>query len=398
MARVTALVLVALAAGGTFVGAQQSPTFKSATNAVSVYATVLDQNGRLVPDLKAEDFEVYDNGKRQDLALFSNAIQPITIVVMLDRSGSMAGQFAFVTKAAGELVDHLLPADRARIGSFSDRIQIDPQGFTSDPEELHRILREDLQPAGPTPLWNATAVALNALSREPGRRVVLMFTDGRNNPERPGVVFSEIRDRVEREETMVYAIGLGSCAPSPEPLAAASSELRFQGRRAPAGGATGRAGPRPGGGVGRIPIPIGMGGAGRRLPPIMLPPMGGRIPGRTPLPYPRPEPVPPRPVPGSPAPGSPGSGSTDPGWTPPCTGGSPDPDLRVLADRAGGGYFELHATDDLAATFTRIADELHHQYLLSFAPLTLDGKVHKIEVRVRQGDLAVRARRSYISQ
>ena len=397
MARVPAVVLVALAAGGTFVGAQQGPTFKSATNAVSVYATVLDKSGRLVSDLKAEDFEVYDNGKRQDLALFSNDVQPITIVVMLDRSGSMSGQFEFVTKAAGVFVDHLLPADRARIGNFSDRIQIDPESFTSDPEELHRILREALQPAGPTPLWNATAVALNALSREPGRRVVLMFTDGRNNPDRPGVTFSEVRDRVEREETMVYAVGLGSCAPAPEPLALTSNELRFQGRRAPAGGA-GRAVPRPPGGVGRMPIPIGVGSVGRRPPPIMLPPMpmGGRMPGRSPMPYPRPEP--PRPVPGSPAPGSPGAGSADPGWTPPCTGGSPDPDLRVLADRAGGGYFELRGTDDLDATFTRVADELHHQYLLSFAPLTLDGKVHKIEVRVKQSELTVRARRSYISQ
>lgn len=74
----------------------------------------------------------------------------------------------------------------------------------------------------------------------------------------------------------------------------------------------------------------------------------------------------------------------------------PSRDLRRIAEETGGGYFELKRTAELAPTFTRVAQELRAQYLLAFAPATLDGKVHRLEVRVRPG-LTVRARRSYVA-
>ncbi len=72
----------------------------------------------------------------------------------------------------------------------------------------------------------------------------------------------------------------------------------------------------------------------------------------------------------------------------------PDSSLRKMAQETGGGYFELKDTDDLGPTFTRVAQELHSQYLLGFEPQT-DGKVHKIEVRVTRPGLVARGRRSY---
>ena len=63
----------------------------------------------------------------------------------------------------------------------------------------------------------------------------------------------------------------------------------------------------------------------------------------------------------------------------------------------GGGYFELTTTDDLATTFTRVADELHHQYALGFAPATLDGKVHALAVHVQLNGATGRARKSYLA-
>jgi Ca-activated chloride channel family protein len=74
----------------------------------------------------------------------------------------------------------------------------------------------------------------------------------------------------------------------------------------------------------------------------------------------------------------------------------PSRDLRRIADETGGGYFELKRTAELAPTFTRVAQELRSQYLLGFAPAALDGKLHKLDVRVRSG-LTVRARRSYLA-
>jgi len=75
----------------------------------------------------------------------------------------------------------------------------------------------------------------------------------------------------------------------------------------------------------------------------------------------------------------------------------PDPGLGRIALETGGGYFELTNTDDLASTFRRVAEELHHQYLLGFAPTVLDGKTHRIDVRATGADLTVRARKSYLA-
>src|SRR5436190_7440596 len=138
--------------------AQQPATFSAGNRTVAVYATVTDASGRLVPDLVRDQFQIDDNGKPQDLTLFANEIQPITVVMLLDRSTSMRANFELVEKAAEEFVAVMLPADKARIGSFSDRIQVDPRDFTADHEELIRILRTELQSEGPTPLWNAVNV------------------------------------------------------------------------------------------------------------------------------------------------------------------------------------------------------------------------------------------------
>src|ERR1044071_5439494 len=71
--------------------AAQQPTFKSGTQVVSRFATVLDAQNRLVPDLTQEDFEVLDNDKPQPLVIFRSENLPITAVIMLDTSGSMTG-------------------------------------------------------------------------------------------------------------------------------------------------------------------------------------------------------------------------------------------------------------------------------------------------------------------
>ena len=75
----------------------------------------------------------------------------------------------------------------------------------------------------------------------------------------------------------------------------------------------------------------------------------------------------------------------------------PDGGLRRLAEETGGGYFELEATSDLAPTFTRVAQELHSQYVLGFTPSVLDGKIHRLSVRTKRPGTTVRARRSYLA-
>jgi VWFA-related protein len=330
---------VALCAA-TLAAQTQPPTFSGANRTVAVYATVTDAAGRLVPDLGRDQFQVDDNGKPQELTLFANEIQPITVVMLLDRSTSMRHNFELVEKAAEEFVKVMLPADKARIGSFSDRIQVDPRDFTSDHDELVTILRTELQLGGPTPLWNAVNVGITDLLHQQGRRVVLVFTDGMDAPMNGGNNNSlkDVMKRAEEEDVMVYAIGFAGSGPG--------------GGGGSPGGYGG--GGRRGGGGG------GFGGRG----------YGGRGGGR-----------------GGYGGGSGGRPQSD----------HPDEGLPKIAGATGGGYFELTSTADLAATFTRVADELHHQYALGFTPAKLDGKMHTLTLHVAQSGLTARARRSYLA-
>jgi VWFA-related protein len=75
----------------------------------------------------------------------------------------------------------------------------------------------------------------------------------------------------------------------------------------------------------------------------------------------------------------------------------PDPGLPKIAAETGGGYFELTRADDLKSTFARVADELHQQYALGFAPTKLDGKTHDLEVKVKTKGMKARARKSYVA-
>jgi Ca-activated chloride channel family protein len=300
--------------------APQPPQFRSGAYTVAVYTTVSDATGKLVPDLGRDEFEVFDNGNRQTIATFANDVQPITVVMMLDRSGSMFRNFALVQRAAEAFVERMIAGDKARVGSFAARIQVDPREFTGDKGKLLQILRTELQDAGPTPLWNALNVGVTALLHQEGRRVVLVFTDGIDRPMNGSgnnVSLRDVMRRAEQEDVMVYAIGLTS--------------EQF--------------GPR---GSGR---PGGFGGRGGGF--------GGFAAG--------PEIQ------------------------------KPNPGLPKIAGETGGGYFELTRTNDLVGTFARVADELHHQYLIGFEPQKLDGKTHKLEVRLKTRGLTARARKTYVA-
>ncbi len=333
-----------LAAVTALSGQTQPPTFSAANRTVAVYATVTNAAGRLVPDLDRSHFEIFDNGKKQELSLFANDVQPITIVMLLDRSGSMKANFRLVEQAGEAFVRALFPTDKARIGSFSNRVQIDPEDFTSDQGKLIDVLRHDLQDEGPTPLWNAVNVGITALLHQEGRRVVLVFTDGVDMPmnfSNNNSSLKSVMKRAEEEDVMIYAIGLSG------------DQSGGGGGR---GGYGGRPGRMPGGGMGRGGRG-GWGGGGGGF--------GGGYGGGA------------------------GRQSFESG---------PDPGLKDLATATGGGYFELTSTVDLISTFTHVVDELHRQYALGFSPKILDGKMHDLQVKVDEPGSVVRARKRYMAE
>jgi VWFA-related protein len=202
---------------GAAVAAQQpSPSFTSGARTVAVYATVTNAQGRLIPDLSRDDFTIDDDGKRQTLTVFSNDIQPITVVMLLDRSGSMKPNLALEVRAAETFIHGMLAEDRLRIGNFGKAIVIEPDDFTSDRDALFKVLHGDLQREGPTPLWNAIDRAIDKLLLEKGRRVVFALSDGVDEPLDFSGHAKSMKDEMKRAEDndiMIYAVGMEGLAP-----------------------------------------------------------------------------------------------------------------------------------------------------------------------------------------
>jgi Ca-activated chloride channel family protein len=191
---------------GVVLLAPPQQTFRSTLDVVEVYATVTDRDGRLVPNLAEADFEVLDNGRRQTIAAFARGTQPITIAIMIDESPSVFDVLGRIRSGVDAFARHLVPGDRATVGAFSHLVRIDPL-LTADPAELVRRLEAGRPrfPAG-TALWDGLAAAGAALEREGGRRVILVLTDADDNCSEADP--DDVRRQVERDGTMVYAIGV----------------------------------------------------------------------------------------------------------------------------------------------------------------------------------------------
>jgi Ca-activated chloride channel family protein len=285
--------------------------FRTGSDAVRVFVTVTDRDGRLVTTLGRDNFEIRDDGKPQPLTQFDNSAQPIRLIVMLDVSGSMEGNLPLLRSATVELFKRLLPEDVARLGTFGHEVTISP-AFTRNSEDLLAALPAAIMPNALTPLWRALTDAIEAFGEgNETRKVILVLSDGKDTGpidfrKRPASQ-GDVIDRARLEDVMIYAVGL-------------------------------RSRPRPG------PPGIGPGGLQAMLSDNL-----------------------------------------------------PDPGLAKVAEETGGGFTEIRFGQDLGAAFADVADELHTQYLLAFAPPKRDGKVHKIEVKVDTAGLKPRARRSYVA-
>jgi Ca-activated chloride channel family protein len=286
-----ALAVAASAAVSAVLAAQQ-PTFRAGTQVVSLFVTVADAQKRLVPDLTQDDFQIFDNDKAQPVSYFDNSVHPINVVVMLDTSGSMTLTIDLLKQAAEQFVIRLLPEDKARVGAFNDKIQINAK-WSSNRDQLVTDIK-DLDYGNGTRLWDAVGAALDELKPIDGRRVVLVFTDG-DDTESRSMNLGRVIERARNDEVMIYAIGLES------EYFNGQSHVRSK----------------------------------------------------------------------------------------------PDSGLRKVADETGGGYFELKKTSELAPTFTKVAQELHSQYVIGFTPTQLDNRVHKLAVKMKQPGMLARARRSY---
>lgn len=193
--------------------AQQAPVFRSGSDNVSVFVTVADKSGRLVPNLTRADFEVRDNGKPQALTVFDNTPQPIRLIVLIDISGSMTSNVPLLRAAGAALVQNLGPNDLAKIGTFGNQIELGPT-FTRNAQELFASLPANVEPNQRTPLWKAIDQAITDLGQTEGRRVVLVMSDSKDSGptgfNQKWVMQPDIDERATREDVMIYGVGVRS--------------------------------------------------------------------------------------------------------------------------------------------------------------------------------------------
>jgi Ca-activated chloride channel family protein len=209
LAFITSLVVLLSA-----VGATRQASFRAGTHLVVLFATALDANGHLDVSLNRDDFEVRDNGRPVDLALFSKDPQPIDVAVLLDMSDSMRPRLRVVRDGARQFIEALTPADRAVIGTFSQEVAI-PNALTASHADLERVLTTELWPSGGSLLWAAVDQAMTVLGapQTSRRRVVLVMSDGVDLCPRAFLGSTckterEVRARAVSDEFMVYAVGI----------------------------------------------------------------------------------------------------------------------------------------------------------------------------------------------
>lgn len=190
--------------------AQQDPAvFRSGIETVPIYATVLDRNGLMERNLDYDDFEIFDNGRRQQITTFISGLQPITAILLMDTSASMTLNLDLARRAAEQFIIRMLPGDTARIGSFNERIGL-TAAFTGDRDALLASLRDDLDMGNPTRLWDALDETMAALSPLGGRRVIMLLTDGMDTASRKRA--EDILARARADELMIYVVQFRSSA------------------------------------------------------------------------------------------------------------------------------------------------------------------------------------------
>jgi Ca-activated chloride channel homolog len=348
----TSASLTLVVAAMAVLRAQQEPQrsddafrFKSGVELINVTATVSDASGRFVSGLRQDDFLVYEDDQPQTVTHFSAERVPVSLGIVLDTSGSMAGEKIEAARAALDrfLYELLDVNDEIFLYRFSDTPQL-MQGWTNDRRLLNRAL-ERIWPTGGTAMYDAVAEALPlARSGKNQKKALVIISDGNDTSSVMSV--PELKQQIRASEALVYAIGIDGESES----------------------------------VSR--------------PPQGVPP----FPPRAPLPptrMPFPQPFPRRP-PGLRPPGQalqrPGGGRRVSSERVNIVA------LRDLTDDSGGRTEIVRESRDLDPATANIASELSQQYYLGYpASGKKDGKWHAIRVDTKNTSYRVRARRGYVA-
>ncbi len=190
--------------------AQEEPVFRVESRLVEVYATIRDQNGRYLDGLPRERFEVRDNGELRPLELFESNAEKFSCAVLLDTTGSMAAALPVVKNSVIHMIDELRDEDSVAIYSFSTGLN-QLADFTTDKAAAKQaVLRT--RASGATALFDAVSELARDMSPRPGKKAMVVFTDGDDNASVLNIKAAV--QRAKKAGVPVYAIAEGDALKS----------------------------------------------------------------------------------------------------------------------------------------------------------------------------------------
>ena len=200
--------------GFAFSQAQGQPplTFGSSIEVINLTVTLTDAQGRLVPGLGRDAFSVYEDGVKQELALFSKERLPLSVVLLMDASASMDDKVGAAKNAAKRFIGTLVSDDRARVVAFNNRIDV-LQDFTADKTALNTGV-DKIFPSGSTALHNAFYISIKDLQKEKQltagarRQAIILLSDGENTASI--VTDEQVIELARKAEISIYSIRLTS--------------------------------------------------------------------------------------------------------------------------------------------------------------------------------------------
>lgn len=200
---------------GTGIALAQTPTpqkpftLEVDVDLVSITAVVHDKAGRFISGLGPKNVQVFEDGVPQDVSIFQEAKGgvekiPLSIALVLDASGSMKPNMTFLQEAADSFVGKLEAEDEALIVGFNESVKGSAE-FTSDQDRLESFV-QGLQAFGGTSLYDALQYALERIKDRPGRKAVIIFSDGDDTTS--GLGQGAVVDYARSVEATIYTVGI----------------------------------------------------------------------------------------------------------------------------------------------------------------------------------------------
>src|SRR5689334_16200281 len=311
------------------------------TTLVTVPVSVLDHDGRFVPGLKREDFKLFENDQEQAIAYFEPSEKPFTVALLLDTSASTHFHLDEIKEAAIAFAKQLRPQDRVLIVSFNSEVLLLTEP-TNNLGLIQDVIEVNAYTGTSTRLYDAVDLTIKErLNQIKGRKAIVLFTDGVDTASQQATYESTLGE-VDELDALIYPIQYDTTDylramqnAGSVPVTVTTTTPGIFGRRTT---------------TQTYNVPVNNGGQ------LMI--------GATKADYDR-----------------------------------ADHYLHALAEKTGGRLYEANDTNQLAAAFTRISEELRRQYTIGYYPKSADvadGERRQIRVRVRQSNLAVKARNSYV--